>query len=59
MITYLPLKQITASYEPQIGDAVRRVVERGWFLLGEECAAFEKEYAAYIGNKHCVACGNG
>ena len=59
MITYLPLKQITASYEPQITEAMRRVVERGWFLLGEECAAFEREYAAYIGNSHCVACGNG
>ena len=59
MITYLPLKQITASYEPQISDAMRRVVERGWFLLGEESAAFEQEYAAYTGSKHCVACGNG
>ena len=59
MITYLPLKQITASFEPQITDAMRRVVERGWFLLGEECAAFESEYAAYIGSNRCVACGNG
>lgn len=59
MITYLPLKQITASFEPQITDAVRRVVERGWYLLGEECAAFESEYAAYIGSSRCVACGNG
>ncbi|MBR7134215.1 MAG: DegT/DnrJ/EryC1/StrS family aminotransferase [Bacteroidaceae bacterium] len=59
MITYLPLKQITASFEPHITDAIRRVTERGWFLLGEECAAFEKEYATYIGSNHCVACGNG
>ena len=59
MITYLPLKQITASFEPHITDAMRRVVERGWFLLGEECAAFESEYAAYIGCSRCVACGNG
>ena len=59
MITYLPLKQITASFEPQISDAINRVVERGWFLLGEECAAFEKEYAEYIGCSRCVACGNG
>lgn len=59
MIAYLPLKQITASFEPQITAAVSRVVERGWFLLGEECAAFEKEYADYVGCKRCVACGNG
>ena len=33
MIKYLPLKKITASYEPEIGDALRRIVERGWFLI--------------------------
>ena len=55
MITYLPLKQITASFEPQITDAIRGVVERGWFLLGEECAAFEQEYAAYIGSNRLQA----
>ena len=59
MIPYLPLKEITASYEPQITAALQEIVERGWFLLGEECAAFEKEYAAYIGSGHCIACGNG
>lgn len=59
MIKYLPLKKITASYEPEIGDALRRIVERGWFLLGEECTAFEQEYTSYIGCNHCIACGNG
>lgn len=59
MIPYLPLKEITASYEPEITVALQQIVERGWFLLGEECASFEKEYAAYIGSRHCIACGNG
>lgn len=53
------MKRITASYEPEITDALREIVERGWFLLGEECRAFEKEYSEYIGTKYCVACGNG
>ena len=59
MIPYLPLKEITASYEPEITVALQQIVERGWFLLGEECASFEKEYAAYIGSRYCIACGNG
>lgn len=59
MITYLPLKQITASYEPKITETLQKIVERGWFLLGEECSLFEKEYAEYIGSRICVACGNG
>lgn len=59
MIPYLPLKKITASYEPEISDALRRIVEDGWFLLGTESETFQKEYAAYIGCSHCIACGNG
>ena len=50
MIPYLPLKEITASYEPEITVALQQIVECGWFLLGEECASFEKEYAPYIGS---------
>jgi dTDP-4-amino-4,6-dideoxygalactose transaminase len=31
----------------------------GWYLMGKEIEAFEEEYAAYVGTKHCVAVGNG
>lgn len=59
MIPYLPLDKITASFEPQITEALHRVAERGWYIAGEECTLFEEEYAAYIGTKHCIGCGNG
>ena len=58
-IDYLPLQRITASYEPQLTQALERVARRGWFLLGEETEAFETEFARYTGASHCVAVGNG
>lgn len=58
-IKYLDLKSITHTYQPMITDAMREVVERGWFLLGEENKAFEKDFSAYVGAEHCVAVGNG
>ena len=50
--TYLELKD-------EIDAAVRRVMEGGWYILGKEVEAFEQEYAAYVGAKHCVGVGNG
>ena len=35
------------------------VYDKGWFIQGEECAAFEKEFAEYCGSKYCVGCATG
>jgi len=59
MIKFLDLQKITASFEPELSQAIERVVKRGWFLLGEEVTAFEKEYAEYIGSRHCIGVANG
>jgi dTDP-4-amino-4,6-dideoxygalactose transaminase len=59
MIKFLDIQKITDSYEPELSLAIQRVVKRGWFLLGQEVAAFEKEYAAYIGTRNCIGVANG
>ena len=59
MIKFLDLQKITSSFEPELSLAVARVVRSGWFLLGEETAAFEKEFAEFIGSKHCIGTANG
>src|ERR1017187_4120498 len=33
-------------------------MQSGWYVLGKEVEAFEQEYAAYCGSKHCVGVGN-
>jgi dTDP-4-amino-4,6-dideoxygalactose transaminase len=59
MIKFLDLKKITGSFEPELSEAVTRVVRSGRFLLGEEVGAFENEYAKFIGTEHCVGVANG
>lgn len=59
MIKFLDLKKINDSYQPEIDKAIQRVVNSGWFLLGEETKSFEKEYAQFIRTKHCIGVANG
>lgn len=39
--------------------AARRVLESGWYVLGNEVAAFEKQWAQACGVAHSVGVGNG
>lgn len=59
MVEFLSLQKITAAHEVELQAAVSRVVRSGWYLLGEEVTAFERDYAAYIGTRFAVGCGNG
>ena len=59
MIKFLDLKAINDSFEPDLSQSVQDVINSGWYLLGEEVKAFEKEYATYIGTKHCIGVANG
>jgi len=40
-------------------NAVLRVLRSGWYVLGEEVSEFEKEFARYVGAKHCVGLASG
>lgn len=58
-VPFLSLKDVTAMHGEEIQAAVKRVVDSGWYLQGEENARFEQHYAEYIGTKYCVGCANG
>lgn len=59
MIKFLDIKAINDSFEPLLSQSIKRVLDSGWYLLGEEVKSFEKEYAAYIGTKYCIGVANG
>lgn len=59
MIKFLDLKEINDSFEPQLINSVKRVLDSGWYIQGIEVKTFEKAYAEYIGVKHCIGVANG
>ncbi|WP_041791393.1 DegT/DnrJ/EryC1/StrS family aminotransferase [Rhodoferax ferrireducens] len=58
-IPFLDLKATYLELKPEIDAAIKRVLDSGWYILGEEVNAFEQEYAAYCEAKHCVGLANG
>jgi dTDP-3-amino-3,4,6-trideoxy-alpha-D-glucose transaminase len=48
-----------APYNDRLAEAIARVIPTRQFILGPEVEAFEREFAAYLGVKHCVGVANG
>lgn len=59
MIPLVDLKRQYTSIKDEIDAAVAHALESGWYILGEEVAAFERELAAYFGFAHAVGVGSG
>lgn len=58
----IPFSDVTPLHEgmmDEIKGAFQRVLAKEWFIQGENCEAFEKEFAEYCGSRFCVGCGNG
>lgn len=58
-ISFLDLKQPYLELKAEIDAAYQRVMNSGWFILGEELKAFEAEFAEYCHVKYAVGVGNG
>ncbi|MGA8222600.1 MAG: DegT/DnrJ/EryC1/StrS family aminotransferase [Candidatus Acidiferrales bacterium] len=58
-VPFLDLKAEYAGLRDEILPALDQVCKAAAFVLGEEVEAFEQEFAAYCGTKHCVALSNG
>jgi dTDP-4-amino-4,6-dideoxygalactose transaminase len=53
------LKLQYGSIKVEVDRAVQAVLDGGWFILGQNVAAFEQEFAAYCGAQFAVGVGNG
>jgi dTDP-4-amino-4,6-dideoxygalactose transaminase len=58
-VPFLDLKAPYLELKADLDAAYRRVMDSGWYILGREVEAFEEEYAAFCGVKHCIGVGNG
>ncbi len=59
MIPFLDLKAINQQHRQALIDAATRVIDSGWYVLGQEVKAFEQDFSAYCGTSHCVGLANG
>ena len=58
-VPFLDLRAAYLELKDELDQAYARVMESGWYILGEEVEAFEKEFAEACGTKHCVGVANG
>lgn len=58
-VPFNELKPKVAAHRASIDRAVARVLDSGWFILGPEMEAFEKELASAMGMKDAVSVANG
>lgn len=47
------------AHKSEIDEAIGRVLDSGWYVLGKEAEAFEGEFAAYVGTSHAIGVGSG
>jgi dTDP-4-amino-4,6-dideoxygalactose transaminase len=59
MIEYENLAKFNFPFFEEFKDAFERVLSKGWYILGEEVSAFEKEFADYLGVKHVIGVNSG
>lgn len=59
MILMNDFKKEYSSNKKIVNNAIKKCLESGWYILGEEVKKFEEEFANYIGTKYCIGVGNG
>lgn len=59
MIKFLDLEKINNRFRNEIDKKIADILDKGWYLLGEENTNFTKNFAEYCGTKHCIGVANG
>lgn len=59
MIKFLDLQKINNQYQQELKEAAARVIDSGWYLLGNELEVFEQNYASFCGSNYAVGVANG
>lgn len=58
-IPFLDLKASNDQIKYELDEAYNRVLNSGWYILGNEVSSFEQEFAEYCGVSYCIGVGNG
>lgn len=58
-VLFLDLKSPYQELQTELDAAYRRVMESGWYILGEEVDSFERDFSVFCQTKHCIGVANG
>ncbi len=58
-VPFLDMKSPYLELKDELDAAYHRVMESGWYILGDEVEAFEHEFAQNCGARYCIGVGNG
>jgi dTDP-4-amino-4,6-dideoxygalactose transaminase len=59
VVPFVELQSQFRAIEAEVREAIDRVLNRSWYVLGEECARFEQEFAAWVGTDTPSGSGTG
>ena len=59
MIKFLDLKKINNRYREEIDSRIKNIIDKGWYLQGEENENFTKNFANFCGTKFALGVANG
>src|SRR5574344_734761 len=59
MIKFLDLEKINNRFRDEIDERIKKILDIGWYLQGDENAKFSKNFAKFCGTKYCLGVANG
>lgn len=59
MIKFLDLEKINNRFRSEIDSRIGKILDKGWYLQGDENETFSSNFANYCGVKHCIGVANG
>ena len=58
-IPFATFEKMHEDVRTEMKEAFERVYDKGWFIQGQECEAFEEEFAAYNGTNYALGVATG
>ncbi|MGN0017441.1 MAG: DegT/DnrJ/EryC1/StrS family aminotransferase [Candidatus Gastranaerophilaceae bacterium] len=59
MVDFLNLEKINNRFRAEIDSRIKTILDKGWYLQGEENEKFSKNFAEFCGCKYCIGVANG
>ena len=59
MIPFLDLQRINQRHQSALEKCLKEILDKGWFILGDQLVQFENAFASYCGTQHCIGVANG